>query len=146
MEPALRDGQYLLVNKLAYKFSHPRRGDIVVFPSPQDRRRVLIKRIVGLPGEEVAIVSGQVYINGVALDEPYILKANANGSWGPRVLGPNEYLVLGDNRDNSNDSRSFGPISEEDIIGKAWFSLWPPGLHIGQLPQMTAESNMAAKR
>ena len=126
MEPTLHDGQYLMVNKLAYKLGMPQRGDIVVFPSPQDGERALIKRIVGLPGEEIAIVNGQVYVNNALLLEPYVASERSSTNWGPRVLGPNEYLVLGDNRNNSNDSRNFGPVTESQIIGKAWFSLWPP--------------------
>lgn len=126
MEPTLHNGQYLMVNKLVYKFGDPQRGDIVVFHSPQDEKRALIKRVVGLPGEEVVITAGQVYVNGQPLSEPYISSQHAAINWGPRLLGADEYLVLGDNRDNSNDSRSFGPVRRAEIIGKAWFSLWPP--------------------
>lgn len=126
MEPTLHDGQYLMVNKLAYRLGMPNRGDIVVFPSPQDGGRALIKRVVGLPGEEVAIAGGQVYINGARLMEPYLAPNHGLGDWGPTVLGEGEYLVLGDNRNNSNDSRNFGPVREEELIGKAWFSIWPP--------------------
>jgi signal peptidase I len=127
MDPTLRNGQYLMVNKLVYAFSSPQRGDVVVFRSPQDHSRVLIKRVAGLPGEEIVIVGGQLYVNGVALDEPYVAGGQPSSSWGPRVLEGDEYLLLGDNRNNSNDSRSFGPVRASEIIGKAWFSLWPPG-------------------
>lgn len=126
MEPTLHNGQYVMVNKLALRLGSPQRGDIVVFRSPQDERRALIKRVVGLPGEEVMIRSGVVYINGVALAEPYVAPNPPSGDWGPQVLGPGEYMLLGDNRDNSNDSRNFGPVSASEFIGKAWFSLWPP--------------------
>jgi signal peptidase I len=125
MEPTLHNGQYLMVNKLVYRFGDPRRGDIVVFHSPQDRSRALIKRVVGLPGEEVSIVAGKLYVNGMVVEEPYVAGQPTSADWGPRRLGLAEYLVLGDNRNNSNDSRSFGPVHESEIIGKAWFSLWP---------------------
>ncbi len=126
MEPTLRDGQYLMVNKLAYRLGDPSRGDIVVFPSPQDGKRALIKRVIGLPGEEISIVAGEVYINGARLSEPYVVLSHGMSSFGPLVLKAGEYLVMGDNRTNSNDSRNFGPVSEQALIGKAWFSLWPP--------------------
>ncbi len=133
MEPTLHNGQYLMVNKLAYRFGDPSRGDIVVFPSPQDGERALIKRVVGLPGEEVAMIGGEVYINGARLDEPYVAPDHASVNWGPTVLSEHQYLVMGDNRNNSNDSRNFGPVTEATIIGKAWFSLWPPayGIELG---------------
>jgi len=126
MEPTLHHGQYLMVNKLAYKLGEPQRGYIVVFRSPQEPRKALIKRVVGLPGDEITIVSGQVYINGEPLEEPYVVLGHGSSNWGPRVIGYDEFLVLGDNRNNSNDSRHFGPIHKSTIIGKAWFSLWPP--------------------
>lgn len=133
MEPTLHDGQYLMVNKLAYRLGMPGRGDIVVFPSPQDSGRALIKRVVGLPGEEVAISDGQVYINGARLSEPYLAVNHGLANWGPSVLGAGEYLVLGDNRNNSNDSRNFGPVRDEALIGKAWFSLWPPSTSLNSV-------------
>ncbi|NLT42177.1 MAG: signal peptidase I [Anaerolineae bacterium] len=126
MEPTLRDGQYLMVNKLAYRLGAPGRGDIVVFPSPQEGGKALIKRVIGLPGEEIAVVSGQVYINGARLAEPYLAVNHGVSNFGPLVLQNGEYLVMGDNRTNSNDSRNFGPVHESALIGKAWFSLWPP--------------------
>ena len=126
MEPTLHDGQYLMVNKLAYRFGDPQRGDIVVFRSPQDDGKALIKRVIGAPGDAVEIVDGNVLINGVALVEPYLAEsAPRSGNWGPWQLAVGEYLALGDNRNNSNDSRSFGPVSGSTIIGRAWFSIWP---------------------
>lgn len=139
MEPTLHDGQYLMVNKLAYRLGLPERGDIVVFPSPQDGGRALIKRVVGLPGEEVAIYDGQVYINGARLMEPYLASNLGMGDWGPIVLQQDEYLVLGDNRGNSNDSRNFGPVRGAVLIGKAWFSIWPPAYGV----DLTETSSMA---
>lgn len=138
MEPTLHDGQYLMVNKLAYRLGQPARGDIVVFPSPQDGGRALIKRVIGLPGEEIYISDGQVYINGARLMEPYLADTRSLGDWGPTVLKEGEYLVLGDNRNNSNDSRNFGPVQKEALIGKAWFSIWPPayGLDLAETSSM----------
>jgi signal peptidase I len=127
MVPTLQVGQYLLVNKLAYRIGDISRGDIAVFRSPQDPELILIKRVIGLPGEEIYIVDGQVLVNGQPLAEPYLAAPMGRAAWGPFVLGPDEYLMLGDNRDNSNDSRYFGPVSRSAIIGKAWFSIWPPG-------------------
>ncbi|MHB0877430.1 MAG: signal peptidase I [Anaerolineae bacterium] len=126
MEPTLHDGQYLMVNKLAYRFGEPHRGDIIVFRSPQDGDKALIKRVIAVPGDEVQIADGAVFINGAAISEPYLSpEATMVGSWGPLTLGEGEYLALGDNRNNSNDSRSFGPVTDSMIIGKAWFSIWP---------------------
>lgn len=124
MKPTLHEGEYLIISKIIYKLHPPQRGDIIVFHHPQDQTRDLIKRIIGLPGEEVEILDGQVYINGGLLQEPYVT------SWGGRPsrqqLGPDEYFVLGDNRPNSDDSRSWGGLAREMIVGKAWLAYWPP--------------------
>ncbi len=125
MEPTLHAGQYLIVNKAVYWLHPPERGDIVVFEYPRAPNRDFIKRVIGLPGEEVEVRNGVVYINGKRLYEPYI-SAPSNRSFGPRVVGPNEYFVLGDNRPNSSDSRTWGMLPREHIIGKAWISYWPP--------------------
>ncbi len=128
MEPNLHQGQYLIVNKAVYRWLHPpQRGDIVVFEYPRAPDRDFIKRVIGLPGETVEIRNGSIYIDGVPLDEPY-LSEPTHGNMAPRTLGPGEYFVLGDNRDNSSDSRSWGPLPEKNIIGKAWLSYWPPQL------------------
>jgi signal peptidase I len=125
METNLHDGQFLIVNKLGYYIQPPQRGDVVVFHSPQNPRKDFIKRVVGLPGEEVELIDGEVYVDGVRLYETYI--SNRGGrSWGPEAIGEFEYFVLGDNRDNSSDSRSWGMLDGNAIIGKAWFSYWPP--------------------
>ncbi len=126
MEPNLHQGQYLIVNKAVYRWMHePERGDIVVFEYPRAPDRDFIKRVIGLPGETVEVRDGTVFINGVMLDEPY-LSEHTRANVAPRTLGPGEYFVLGDNRDNSSDSRSWGPLPQENIIGKAWISYWPP--------------------
>lgn len=128
MEPNLHQGQYLIVNKAMYRWLHPpQRGDIVVFEYPRAPDRDFIKRIIGLPGETVEIRNGSIYIDGVPLDEPY-LREPTHGNMPPRTLKSDEFFVLGDNRDNSSDSRSWGPLPRENIIGKAWLSYWPPRL------------------
>jgi signal peptidase I len=124
MEPTLHDGQYLIIGKVTYWIHPPERGDIIVFHPPNNVGEDYIKRIVGLPGERIEIRDGRVWVDGVVLDEPYISgPPNYPGAW---TLGEEEYLVLGDNRNNSSDSHSWGPLQEESILGKAWLSYWPP--------------------
>lgn len=131
MEPSLHTGQYLIVSKLSYRLGQPQRGDIVVFEPPNGTGEDYIKRIVGLPGEQVEVRDGSVWINGYRLEEPYVASRTPySGSW---LLGADEYFVLGDNRANSSDSHSWGPLPEENIVGKAWLCYWPPE-HWGTLP------------
>jgi len=125
MEPNLHDGQYLIVNKLVYYLHPPQRGDIVVFHYPRNPRRDFIKRVIGLPGEKVEIRGEHIFINDKELEEPYAVH-KGNYAWGPQVMGPDEYFVLGDNRNSSSDSHNWGPVPRGDIIGKAWISYWPP--------------------
>jgi signal peptidase I len=125
MVPTLADKQLLIVSKLDYRLREPRRGDIVVFLDPRSENRKLIKRIVGLPGETVEIRDGQVLIEGHTLDEPYV--QNQAGYSEPLTQVPEgHFYVLGDNRANSSDSHNWGTLSEENIVGRAWFSYWPP--------------------
>ncbi len=124
MEPTLHDGQYLVVSKLSYWLNSPRRGDIMVFHPPNGLSDDYIKRIVGLPGEQIRIRDGEVLVDGVPLDEPYVAQRGAySGAW---ALGGDEYFVLGDNRGNSSDSHTWGTLPRENIIGKAWLCYWPP--------------------
>ncbi len=132
MQPNLHHGQFLIVNKLVYYLHPPERGDVVVFHSPQNPRKDFIKRVVGLPGEEVEIREGRVFVNDVRLEETYIARPS-NPSWGPEVVGEFEYFVLGDNRSNSSDSRNWGMLDGDAVIGKAWISYWPPQ-HWGIVP------------
>jgi signal peptidase I len=125
MQPNMHDGQFLIVNKLVYYLHPPERGDIVIFHSPENPRKDFIKRVIGLPGEEVDIRDGQVFVDGMALQETYISQPSSR-SFGPQVVGDFEYFVLGDNRNNSSDSRSWGMLDGNAIIGKAWISYWPP--------------------
>lgn len=131
MRPTLYEGQYLIINKIEYKLHPPRRGDIVVFHHPEIPNRDLIKRVIGLPGEMVEMRQGRVYVDGVMLKEPYVV--NATGFSYGIELGPDDFFVLGDNRPNSEDSRKWGVVKQDQIVGKAWISYWPPE-HWGGVP------------
>jgi signal peptidase I len=132
MNFTLHDGQQLLVNKIVYKFHEPERGDIIVFhPPPEIDEDDFIKRIIGLPGEKVVIANSKVIIHKtdgslIELDEPYITRP-ANRDYEGEIIPEGEYFVMGDNRVNSSDSRTGWTLKEEDIIGKAWISVWPIG-------------------
>ena len=124
MLPTLQDGEFVLVNKLAYHTGTPVRGDIIVFQSITEKNLDLIKRVIGLPGDQIVIGGGRVSINGQILDEPYIAAApNYSGRW--KV--PDGYLfVLGDNRNDSSDSHAWGFLPTQNVIGKALLIYWPP--------------------
>jgi signal peptidase I len=123
MEPSLHDGQFVVVNRLAYEWQEPIRGDIVVFYFPQNPSRRFIKRVIGLQGDAINIQSGQVYVNGVLLEEPYIAApSNFSGEW---TVERGKVFVLGDNRNNSSDSPDWGGLPIDEIIGKAIFVYWP---------------------
>ncbi len=132
MEPNFYDNEYLVVDEISYRLSHPDRGDVVVIRNPKHESDFLIKRVVGLPGEQVEIMNGEVTIlntefpSGVMLDESEYLgpKVKTNSTVDV-TLGDNEFFVLGDNRDSSLDSRYFGPITRRDIVGRAWIRAWP---------------------
>ena len=126
MTPNFHQGQYLVVNKLVYRLHPPQRGDVIIFRSPPNPEKEYIKRVIGLPGETVAIRKGRIFVNGQRLKEPYIDQVDRRSSWGPSPVGEDEYFVLGDNRNNSSDSRSWGMLPREKIIGNAWLSYWPP--------------------
>ena len=133
MEPSFYDHEYLIIDEITYRFNEPQRGDIVVFRYPRDPREYFIKRMIGLPGDEVQIKDGVVTIfneqnpEGAVLDEYYL--SDGVKTYGLTeekiVLGDNEYYVLGDNRNSSKDSRSFGPVNESFITGKVLFRGWP---------------------
>ena len=130
MEPSFEEGQRLLINKAVYHFREPQRGEVIVFHPPNNQRTDYIKRIIALPGESIEIKQGTVYIhtedgNVLPLDEPYIKEAPSHPFEGD-TIPENEYFVLGDNRNNSNDSRNDWTVKGKDIIGKAWLSIWPP--------------------
>lgn len=125
MQPTLYAGDYVIVNKIAYKLGEPSRGDVVVFHYPPDPgREPYIKRVIGLPGDQVVVRDNQVLVNGVALDEPYINSApNYDGEWS---VPEDSLFVLGDNRNNSSDSHSWGMVPLKNVIGKAEVVYWPP--------------------
>ncbi|WP_251208452.1 signal peptidase I [Acetatifactor aquisgranensis] len=132
MEPMLSDMDNLIVDKITYRFADPKRFDIIVFPFKQQENTFYIKRIIGLPGETVQIdVQGNIYINGEVLEESYgrevISPEHVGIAIDPVVLGEDEYFVMGDNRNNSMDSRAeiIGNIKREDIVGRAWIRIWP---------------------
>lgn len=124
MRPTLQDGEYILVNKLAYKTGEPHRGDIIVFIFPVNPQEDLIKRVIGLPGETVSVHNGIVSINGAPLSEAYIASPPAyDGDW---VVPDGQLFVLGDNRNDSRDSHQWNFLPIENVIGKAVLIYWPP--------------------
>ena len=151
MQPTLEGGQYLLVNKLVYfkldmarlsrvipfwvvdqsseageRFAlrPPQRGEVIVFHYPRDTTKDFVKRVIGLPGEKVGVEGGDVFIDGKQLVEPYLTSRDTSSS-NAIILGDNEYYVMGDNRRGSNDSRNWGPVAGELVLGKVWFVYWP---------------------
>ncbi len=130
MHPTYKNGEFLMANKIMYKFSEPQRGDVTIFKYSDTQD--FIKRIIGIPGDEVMIKDGKIYINGSLLDESNYLEGSVITNGGSYihegqsiVLAQDEYFVCGDNRTNSSDSREFGPIDEDKIKGKAWIVYFP---------------------
>ncbi len=124
MQPGLQNNEYVLVNKLAYLFHPPERGDVIVFHWPVDTNKDLIKRVIGLPGDVITLTLTTVSVNGVTLQEPYV-KVPANPIGSKIVVPPDQYFVLGDNRMFSVDSREWGFVPKSYIIGKAVMIYWP---------------------
>jgi signal peptidase I len=145
MEPNFHDGQFLIVNRFAYCpgihieipvinqslfdkswcVRTPNRGDVVIFQYPRDPSRDFIKRVIGLPGETLEVIAGQVYVNGVLMSEPFGPNPGSYNA-APLTVGPDEVYVMGDNRNNSSDSHLWGPLKLDNVIGKALVSYWPP--------------------
>lgn len=130
MEPNFSNGNYLLVDELTYRFRQPARGEVVVFRYPNDPSAYFIKRVIGLPGEKVTMKNGRITVTGednnpIELKELYLPPLQKSAIDFETVLGPNEYLVLGDNRNYSFDSRNWGPLNASLIVGLARFRLWP---------------------
>jgi len=125
MQPGFQDRQFLIVSRLSYLLGQPERGDIIVFHNPSTLAEDYIKRIIALPGDTVEIRDSLVYVNGAPIDEPYLNEV-CDCSDQRRELGPNEYWVMGDNRNHSRDSREFGPILREHIVGEVLIRYWPP--------------------
>lgn len=131
MLPNFLSGEYILTDKITYRFNEPKRGDIIVFKAPNNPRKDYIKRIIGLPGETISLKNSTIYIDEKPLTETY-LEPNEKITAGAYLksekaikIEPNQYFVLGDNRDQSQDSRTWGPISQNKIIGRVFFSYWP---------------------
>jgi signal peptidase I len=145
MFATLDDNDYLIANKIDYRLHAPQRGDIIILRPPSDNSKDFIKRIIALPGERILISNGIVYINGHKLDEPYLPEQWVTlDNWSPggpdgTIVPPNNYFVMGDNRNRSQDSRIFGFIGRDRIDGRAWFRIWPLS-HLGgiyaQLPSL----------
>src|SRR5579883_125972 len=128
MMPTLTDQERIFINKFTYHYGlgEIQRGDMVVFWYPLDNTKSYIKRIIGLPGDEIRIDEGDVYVNGKLLKEDYVPEAERDRiSWGPKRVPPDSYFVLGDHRNSSNDSRTWGWVPRKDIYGKAVFVYWP---------------------
>lgn len=133
MEPNFHDHEYLIIDEVSYRFEAPQRGQVIVFRYPRDPQEYFIKRIIGLPGEEVQFKDGRVIIfnqahpEGFALSEKYLPAdlSTYDQSEAKMAVGPGEYFVLGDNRNASKDSRSFGPVNQSFITGKVLFRGWP---------------------
>lgn len=128
MEPNFHTDEFVIVSRLSYILGDPGRGDVVVFHYDEDAGRDFIKRIIGLPGEHIEMKDGQVYIDGTPIKEPYVLDLCRTVTCRERewFLGEDEYFVLGDNRNASQDSHDFGAIKRDQIVGKAWVRYWPP--------------------
>jgi len=135
MEPSLHTKEYIIVDKISYRFSDPQRGDIVVLIPPSNTKEYYIKRIIGLPGEKLEFLNGQVLIHndeyptGIRIEESYLSEENIrtifNGEPNIIEIPENHYFVMGDNRRHSNDSRNFGTVHERNLIGQAWIIAWP---------------------
>jgi len=126
MEPNFQQGECIMVNKVSYHSSGPQRGQVIIFNPPFDSGYPFIKRVIGLPGETVEIKDGNVFINGTALEEDEYIKERPTYTMAATQVPENEYFVLGDNRNNSNDSHTGWTVPRDNIIGKAWFIYWPP--------------------
>jgi signal peptidase I len=125
MAPHISSGEYILVNTFAYKFAAPKRGDIVAFRHDEGARAVYIKRVIGLPGDRIRIDRGVVSIGGTPLAEPYVRFSDGR-TFAPITVPKGDVFVLGDNRAGSEDSRVFGPVPDDQLIGRALAGIWPP--------------------
>lgn len=132
MVSTFHNGDYILTDKLSYRFGTPQHGDVIVLKNPRDESQDFIKRIIALPGETIKIENNAVYVNGQLVEETY-LPPDTNTPAGAFIpentlikAGPNQYFVLGDNRSHSSDSRAWGGVTKEEIVGKVFFRYWPP--------------------
>jgi len=132
MFPTMHNSDYLITEKISYRIGEPKKGEIIVLKNPKDESQDFIKRIIAVPGDSIRIENNSVFVNGGLISEPY-LPAGTPTNPGSFLAekqtikaGPNQYFVFGDNRGHSSDSRDWGPITKEEIIGKAFFRYWPP--------------------
>ena len=140
MAPLLSDQERIFINKFVYRFEPIQRGDVVVFWYPLDHSKSFIKRVVGLPGETVQIRQGAVYVDGKIVPEPYVPPQYEDPSdFGPKLVPPDSYFVMGDHRISSNDSRVFGAVASRYIYGRAVFAYWPVD-HFGSLSATDADT------
>ncbi|HLC23027.1 MAG TPA: signal peptidase I [Dehalococcoidia bacterium] len=125
MEPTIKPGWWIMLNKISYHFTDPKRGDIVVFDAPIDPGHDFIKRVIGLPGDTVEVKNNTVVVNGVTLQEPYVAYP-PHYTLAPETIPAGQYFVLGDNRDVSIDSHYGWLVPRDKLVGKAWIVIWPP--------------------
>lgn len=142
MEPNFRDREYVATDILSYRFKEPKRGEVIVLKSPTDPDKDFIKRIIGLSGERIKIIQGSIYINGKRLDEGLYINDDIKTSPGTFLKEDEEililddsYIVIGDNRNNSSDSREWGMLKKTNIVGRPFLVIWPPG-EIGAIPSV----------
>lgn len=142
MEPTFHDLEYVAVNKAAYLFQPPARGDVIIFHYPLDLQEDYIKRIIAVPGDVISVINEIVIVDGVQLNEKYVSKENQGNpypSFTKRIVGPNEYFVMGDNREGSSDSRQWGFVPRQNIVGRVAVIYWPPGVdNLGFIPNMNS--------
>jgi len=126
MLPNIEDGEWIMVRKAGYFFSHPQRGEVIIFKPDNGSQFPYIKRVIAVPGDTVEVKHNKVFINDIPLEEEYIMEP-PHYTMPPKEIPTDEYFVLGDNRNNSNDSHAGWTVPRKNIIGKAWFVYWPPG-------------------
>ncbi|MFZ5943756.1 MAG: signal peptidase I [Bacillota bacterium] len=125
MEPTLLINDRIVVTRFSYWFSEPQRGQVVVFKYPLEPKKDYVKRLIGLPGEKIQIIDSKLYINDILVEEPYLIEGLKIGDFGPMEIPEKKYFMMGDNRNNSSDSRVWGFVDEELLIGKAQYIYWP---------------------
>lgn len=142
MEATFHDQEYVIVNKAAYLFQPPARSDVIVFHYPLDPQEDYIKRIIAIPGDVISVIDQTVIVDGVRLNEPYVRKENQGNpypSFTKRIVGPNQYFVMGDNRAGSSDSRQWGFVPRQNIVGQVMAIYWPFGVdNLGLIPNMNS--------